>query len=34
MSFQTRKSFVSLRNTIEDILDENQEACGCPITAK
>ncbi len=31
MSFQTRKSFVRLRNTIEDILDENQEVCDCPI---
>ncbi len=31
MSFQTRKSFVSLRNTIYDILDENREACDCPI---
>ncbi len=31
MSFQTRKSFVRLRNTISDILDENREACDCPI---
>ncbi len=31
MSFQTRKRFVRLRNTIWDILDENQEACECPI---
>ncbi len=31
MSFQTRESFVRLRNTIEDILDENREACDCPI---
>ncbi len=31
MSFQTRKSFVRLRNTIWDILDENWEACACPI---
>ncbi len=31
MYFQTRKSFVCLRNTIEDILDENREACDCPI---
>ncbi len=31
MSFQTRKSFVRLRNTILDILDENREACDCPI---
>ncbi len=31
MSFQTRKSFVRLRNTIEDILDENREACDCHI---
>ncbi len=27
MSFQTCKSFVHLRNTIEYILDENQKAC-------
>ncbi len=27
MSFRTRKSFVSLQNTISDILD----ACDCPI---
>ncbi len=26
MSFQICKSFVRLRNTIQDILDENQEA--------
>ncbi len=31
MSFQSRKSFVCLQNTIEDILDENREACDCPI---
>ncbi len=31
MSFQTRKSFVRLRNTIKNILDENREACDCPI---
>ncbi len=31
MSFQTRKSFLRLRNTIYDILDENREACDCPI---
>ncbi len=31
MSFQTRKSFVRPRNRIEDILNENQEACDCPI---
>ncbi len=31
MSFQTRKSFVRLRNTIEDILDTNREVCDCPI---
>ncbi len=31
MSFQTRKSFVCPRNTIEDILDANREACDCPI---
>ncbi len=31
MSFQTRKSFVRLRKTIEDILDENWDACDCPI---
>ncbi len=31
MSFQTRKSFVCHRSTIQDILDENQEACDCTI---
>ncbi len=31
MLFQTRKSFVRFRNIIEDILDENREACDCPI---
>ncbi len=31
MLFQTRKSFVRLRNTIEHILDENREVCDCPI---
>ncbi len=31
MSFQTRKNFVHLQNTIWDILDENREACDCPI---
>ncbi len=31
MSFWTRKSFVSLQNTSQDILDENREACDCPI---
>ncbi len=31
MSFQTRKSFVCLRNTNYDILDENREACDCLI---
>ncbi len=31
MSFQTRKSFVRLRNTIKDILEENREACDCLI---
>ncbi len=31
MSFQTCKSFVRLRSTIEDILDENREACDRPI---
>ncbi len=31
MSFQTHKSFVRLQNTIKDILEENQEACDCPI---
>ncbi len=31
MSFQTRKSVVHFKNTIEDILDESQEACDCPI---
>ncbi len=30
-SFQTCKSFVHLRNTIDDILDENPKACDCPI---
>ncbi len=30
MSFQTRKSFVHLQNT-KIFLDENQEACDCPI---
>ncbi len=34
MSFQTRKSFVCLRNAIYDILDENREACDCPIDCK
>ncbi len=29
MSFQTRKDFVRLQNTIEDIWDENREACDC-----
>ncbi len=29
MSFQTCKSFVRLQNTIQDILDENREACDC-----
>ncbi len=32
MSFQTRKSFVHLQNTIEDILDENLVIV--PFTAK
>ncbi len=31
MSVQIRKSFVRLRNTILDILDENREVCDCPI---
>ncbi len=31
MSFQTRKSFVRIRNTIKDILDENWEDYNCPI---
>ncbi len=39
MSFQIRKSFIRLRNTIikrllriiKDILDTNREACDCPI---
>ncbi len=31
MSFHTRKSFVHLRNTIYDILDETRDACDCPI---
>ncbi len=31
MSFQTRKSFIRLRNTNVDILDENRETCDCPI---
>ncbi len=31
MSFQACKSFVRLRSTIEDILDEKQEACDAPI---
>ncbi len=31
MSFQLQKIFVHLRNTIKDILDENREACECPI---
>ncbi len=31
MLFQTHKSFVRLRNTIWDILDENREVCDCPI---
>ncbi len=31
MSVQTHKSFVRLRNTILDILDENREVCDCPI---
>ncbi len=31
MSFQTHKSVVHFKNTIEDILDESQEACDCPI---
>ncbi len=31
MSFQIRKSFIRLQNTIQDILDETREACDCPI---
>ncbi len=31
MSFRTPKSSVSLENKIEDIFDENREACDCPI---
>ncbi len=31
MSFQTRKSFVRLRNTVWDILYEDREACDCAI---
>ncbi len=31
MSFQTRKSLVCLWNTFLDILEENREACDCPI---
>ncbi len=31
MSLQTHKSFVRLRNTISDILDEGREACDCHI---
>ncbi len=31
MSFQICKSFIGLQNTIQDILDENREACDCPI---
>ncbi len=31
MSFQTRKSFIRLWNTIEDILYETRKACDCPI---
>ncbi len=31
MSFHTHKSFVHLRNTIYDILDETRDACDCPI---
>ncbi len=31
MLFQTCKSFVHLRNTVADILDENQKASDCPI---
>ncbi len=31
MSFQTRKNFVRLRNTIKDMLDENRDACDCPV---
>ncbi len=31
MSFQTRKSFDRLRNTIWNILDENHDAFDCPI---
>ncbi len=33
MAFQTCKSFV-LRNTNYDILDENREACDCPINCQ
>ncbi len=31
LSFQTLKSIIHLRNAIYDILDENREACDCPI---
>ncbi len=31
MSFQLQKIFARLRNTIKYILDENREACECPI---
>ncbi len=31
MSFQTSKSLVCLRNTIQNILDENRESFDCPI---
>ncbi len=31
MSLQTCKSFVRRWNTIYDILDENRDACNCPI---
>ncbi len=31
MSFQTRKSFVRVQNTTEDISDVNREACDCHI---
>ncbi len=34
MSFQTSKSFVHLRNTIEYILDENNKTCDCPIDSQ
>ncbi len=34
MSFQIHKSFVRLRNTIKDILDENRGACDCPIDSQ